>query len=312
MPASVSRSGQPCIQNPDPDCTLPRLRSGQQTRLLRSVLLAAALSAPVGLLVESLGSAAAQTSDLVSRSEFRVCADPANLPLSHENGSGFENRLAELFAAKLERPVAYTWFPMATGFVRNTLRANRCDVIMGYAQGHELVLNTNHYMTSAYALIVPKDGSLANVKTLTDASLQGQRLGIVAGSPPASHLARNGLIARAKPYHLFVDRRVESPAVDMLKDLRAGNIDAAVLWGPIGGPLVKSDFPEFQITPLINEAHPPRLFFRITMGVRPGEKVWQRKLNSLIRRNRNEINAILLEAGVPLLDDMGTETLKGD
>ncbi len=287
-------------------------RPGGRPNGLAAILVTAFFSLAAGCLPGETYRAVAQTSDLVSRSELRVCADPANLPLSHENGSGYENRLAELFAAKLERPLAYTWFPMATGFVRNTLRANRCDVIIGYAQGHELVLNTNHYMTSAYALIVPKDGSLSGVKTLSDEMLDGKRLGIVAGSPPASHLARNGLIAMAKPYHLFVDRRVESPAIDMLQDLRSGTIDAAILWGPIGGPLVKADFPEFQITPLLREDHPPRLFFRITMGVRPGEKVWQRKLNSLIRRNSKEINAILLNAGVPLLDDMGTEIMGGD
>ncbi|MEO0976067.1 MAG: substrate-binding domain-containing protein [Pseudomonadota bacterium] len=310
MPASVSGRGR--VLHPGQRRVADGKRAGRRTGVFALLLLSTVLAIPAGLLSDRSGRAAAQTSDLVSKSEFRVCADPANLPLSDDSGSGYENRLAELFAAKLERPVAYTWFPMATGFVRNTLRANRCDVIMGYAQGHELVLNTNHYMTSAYALIVPKDGSLSEVKTLSDETLKGKRLGIVAGSPPASHLARNGLIARAKPYDLFVDRRVESPSVDMLRDLRAGIIDAAVLWGPIGGPLVKAEFPEFQITPLLNEQHPPRLFFRITMGVRPGEKVWQRKLNSLIRRNRDEINTILLEAGVPLLDDMGTEALKGD
>ncbi len=95
----------------------------------------------------------------------------------------------------------------------------------------------------------------------------------------------------------------------MLGDLNAGEIDAALLWGPIAGPLVKSEFPDLQVTPLLKETLPPRLFFRITMGVRQGEKVWQRKLNSLIRRNQDEINGILVEAGVPLLTDMGSEML---
>ncbi|WP_417677458.1 substrate-binding domain-containing protein [Roseibium sp.] len=250
--------------------------------------------------------AGAQTSDLVSRNAFRVCADPANLPISDKNGDGYENRLAELFAAKLELPVAYTWYPMATGFIRNTLRANRCDVVMGYAQGHELVLNTNHYMTSVYTLIVPKDGDLGAVTTLSDDRLKGKRIGIIAGSPPATHMARNSLIGKAKPYHLVVDRRYESPSVDMLKDLSSGDIDAAILWGPIGGPLVKQGYPDLQVIPLMNETLPPNLFYRITMGVRQGEKVWQRKLNSLIRRNQKEIDAILIDAGVPLLNDMGT------
>ncbi len=249
--------------------------------------------------------APAQTSDLVSDTAFRVCADPANVPMSNEAGEGYENALAELLAAKLERPVQYTWYPMATGFVRNTLQAGTCDVVMGYAQGHEMVLNTNHYMTSVYTLVVPKDGPLAGVTTLSDPALQDLRIGVVAGSPPATHMVRNGLIGKARGYNLVVDRRAESPIVDMLDDLDAGEIDAALVWGPLAGPLVKSDHPDLAVIPLLEETLPPRLFFRITMGVRQGEKVWQRELNSLIRRNQDEIDALLRDAGVPLINDMG-------
>ncbi len=252
---------------------------------------------------------AAQTSDLVSQSSLRVCADPANAPMSDKAGNGFENKLAEFVAAKLDLPLKYEWYPMATGFIRNTLRANKCDLVIGYAQGHEMVLNTNHYFTSAYTIVTRKADEIAAVDALSDERLKGLSIGIVAGSPPATHLARNGLIAKARPYNLVVDRRHESPIVDMLGDLNAGEIDAALLWGPIAGPLVKSDFPDLQVTPLLKETLPPRLFFRITMGVRQGEKVWQRKLNSLIRRNQDEINGILVEAGVPLLTDMGSEML---
>ncbi|MEM9913265.1 MAG: amino acid ABC transporter substrate-binding protein, partial [Pseudomonadota bacterium] len=161
-----------------------------------------------------------------------------------------------------------------------------------------------------YSLIVPQDGDLSDVTALTDPKLKDLRIGIVAGTPPAAHMARNGLIAKAKPYNLVVDRRRESPAVDMLNDLEAGVIDAAILWGPLGGPLVKNNYDGLKVTPLVEETLPPRLFFRITMGVRRGEKVWQRQLNSLIRRNQDEINAVLVEAGVPLVNDLGTEVLE--
>jgi quinoprotein dehydrogenase-associated probable ABC transporter substrate-binding protein len=263
----------------------------------------------LALVIAGAGTTFAQTSDLVSKSHFRVCADPANAPMSDKEESGYENRLAELFAEKLGLPVQYTWYPMATGFVRNTLKANKCDVIMGYAQGHELVLNTNHYMTSAYTLVVPEDGPLSGVTELSDSALKDSVIGVVAGSPPATHMARNGLIGKARAYDLVVDRRYESPVLDMLDDLDAGEIDAAILWGPLAGPLVKTDHPGLKVTPLVKETLPPRLFFRITMGVRQGEKVWQRELNSLIRRHQDEINAILVDAGVPLLNDMGTDVL---
>ncbi|MEI4231657.1 substrate-binding domain-containing protein [Roseovarius sp. D22-M7] len=264
----------------------------------------------LSLLLWQAPAAFAQTSDLKSDDRLRVCADPASLPMSDKSETGYENALAELIADKLGVPVAYTWYPMATGFVRNTLNVKRCDVVMGYAQGHEMVLNTNHYATSVYVLIVSEDGPLAGVRSLSDAKLDGKRIGIVAGTPPASHMARNGLIGQARPYQLFVDRRHQSPAQDMLADLDAGEIDAAVLWGPIGGPLVKQAHPDLSVIPLVGETEAPRLYYRITMGVRQGEKVWQRQLNSLIRRHQDEIDALLREAGVPLVNDMGTAVKK--
>jgi hypothetical protein len=128
---------------------------------------------------------------------------------------------------------------------------------------------------------------------------------VVAGSPPATHLARNGLIGKAKPYHLVVDRRYESPAEEMLADLDAGVIEGALLWGPIGGYFAKRSKTPLVVTPLVNETHSPQMFFRITMGVRQGEDVWKRHLNRLIRESQTEIDAILAEYGVPLLDEMG-------
>lgn len=249
--------------------------------------------------------AAQATSDLASATAFRVCSDPANMPFSNEAGEGFENKIAELLASKLGVPLEYFFYPQATGFVRRTLGDKRCDVVIGYAQGHELVLNTNHYYTSAYVFVTKADGPLAGVTTLTDPILKGRRLGVIAGSPPATHLARNGLIAKAKPYHLVVDRRFESPAEEMMADLQSGAIDAALMWGPIGGYFAGKSQTPLVVTPLLEEPLPPPMYFRITMGVRRGEDAWKRRLNELIRENQTEIDAILSEYGVPLLDEMG-------
>ena len=101
----------------------------------------------------TVGAAEGQRIDLVNRTALRVCADPANMPFSNDKGEGFENKIAEIVAAELKVPVEYTWFPQATGFIRQTLFAKRCDVVIGYAQGDELVLNTNHYYRSTYALV---------------------------------------------------------------------------------------------------------------------------------------------------------------
>ena len=262
--------------------------------------LAAGLAAGLTLAAPARG----QVVDLVSKTELRVCADPANPPFSRRGGGGFENEIADLLAAALDKPAAYTWFPMTIGFIRRTLRANRCDVVIGYAQGHELVLNTNHFYTSTYVLVARPGGSLAAVDHLGDPALRGRRLGVIAGSPPASHLVRLGLMAAARPYRLMVDRRVESPAEQMIADLRAGRIDGGLLWGPVGGYWGRRH--GLKVTPLLKERVAPRLFYRITMGVRPGELVWKRRLNRFIRRHQAAIDRILVSYGVPLLNDQGT------
>ena len=107
---------------------------------------------------------------------------------------------------------------------------------------------------------------------------------------------------------LFVDRRVQDPTGDMLDNIRSGDLDIAVMWGPLAGPLVKDD-PDLQFIPLLHEEGNPRLFYRITMGVRLEEQEWKRELNSLIRRNQDGINQILHEAGVPLVDDFGKQVM---
>ena len=123
----------------------------------------AALVAAIALLccLPFAGNAKAQTSDLVQRTLLRVCADPANMPFSNEDREGFENKIADLLGEKLNVPVVYEWFPQATGFVRQTLASKKCDLIMGYAQGHELVQNTNHYYRSSYVMLILKDGKIA-------------------------------------------------------------------------------------------------------------------------------------------------------
>ena len=242
--------------------------------------------------------AAAQVADLVDRTAFRVCADPANLPLSDEDGRGSRTRSPSSSPRRLGRPLQYTWFPKVTGFVRQTLQAGKCDVIMGYAQGDEMVLNTNHYYTSTHVLVVRADGDLADVDTLADPRLQGRKIGVIAGAPPATHVARLGLMTDAEPYKLMVDRRVEDPAGEMLADLEAGRIDAALLWGPIGGPLVKQGHPRAGGDAAAARSRGRRGSSSASpWGCGPGEDDWKRELNSQIRAQQAEIDAILRDCG---------------
>jgi quinoprotein dehydrogenase-associated probable ABC transporter substrate-binding protein len=241
--------------------------------------------------------------ELVDPKVLRVCADPRNLPFSNEKGEGFENKLAELFAEKLQKKLDYMYFPQATGFVRMTLAAHRCDVIMGFPQGDELVQGTNPYYRTAYALVARPGSGLEDVVSLGDARLKGKHLGIVAGTPPATNMAANGLMANARPYPLMIDTRIDSSVGEMVKDLTTGVIDAAVLWGPIAGYYAKQANPPLHVTPLVKETSGPRLVFRIGMGVRSADQNWKRLLNRLIQENQPAINKILIDFGVPLLDE---------
>jgi quinoprotein dehydrogenase-associated probable ABC transporter substrate-binding protein len=241
--------------------------------------------------------------ELVDPKVLRVCADPRNLPFSNEKGEGFENKLGELFAEKLQKKLDYMYYPQATGFVRMTLAAHRCDVIMGFPQGDDLVQGTNPYYRTAYALVAKQGSGLDEVATLEDARLKGKHIGIVAGTPPATNMAVNGLMANAKPYPLMIDTRFDSSAAAMIKDLTSGEIDAGVLWGPIAGYYAKQASPPLHLTPLVKETSGPRLAYRIGMGVRPADQNWKRQLNRLIQENQPAINKILLDFGVPLLDE---------
>lgn len=249
------------------------------------------------------GGTLAQTTDLVDRSALRVCSDPANLPFSNGKGEGFENRLADLIGKKLGLPVVYTWFPQVTGFIRNTLRLRKCDLVMGYAQGHELVQNTNHYYRSVYVLLYRSESELAGVDNLDDPRLKDKSIGIVAGTPPATIMALNGLMGKAKPFHLVVDRRYTSPGEQMMTEISEGVLDAGILWGPIGGYYAKRSDVPIAVVPLVKESKGPRMAYRITMGLRPNEPEWKHQLNALISAHQQEINTILLDFGVPILDE---------
>ena len=241
--------------------------------------------------------------ELVDPKVLRVCADPRDLPFSNEAGEGFENKIAELLAQKLGKTLAYEFYPGSTGFVRNTLNAHRCDVIMGMPQGDDIVQGTNPYYRTTYSLVSRQGSGLENVDSLEDPLLQNKRIGIVAGTPPATNLAVNGLLGNIKSYPLVVDTRVDAPTSTVMDDLEGDRIDIAILWGPIAGYLAKNAKIPVKVTPLVKETSGQRMIYRIGMGVRHSDQEWKRLLNKLIAENQAEITHILTTYGVPLLDE---------
>lgn len=265
-----------------------------------AVTIALRLAALLGL--SAVPALAQQRPDLVTPDVLRVCADPANMPFSNRAGAGFENRIATILADELNVGLRYYWLSQGPGFVRNTLGSKLCDVIIGYASGSDVVQHSNPYYRSVYAVLVKRDGPLDGLDRLSDPRLKGQPIGVTAATPPVDHLIEQGLLGQAKTYALLVDRRYDSPAETMAQDLLAGTISAAILWGPLAGNLARR-YPAFALAPLVHESPRPTLAYRIALGIRPDETEWKRTLNVALRRRGPEITALLLEAGVPLLDE---------
>lgn len=268
--------------------------------MIRTALLAGLLG--LGALV---APAAAQTTvELVSRTELRVCADPNNLPFSNDKREGFENKIAEIIGKELNLPVTYVWFPQVVGFVRNTLRARQCDLVMGTVSGDGMMDNTNAYYHTGY-MIVSRTEDGIGATGLGDPALADKRIGLIAATPPTDLLLRHGLMPHVTSYALAVDTRYDSPARAMIQDILDRKIDVGLLWGPLAGYYIKHEALPLKAAFLDSEPDSTRLDFRIAMGVRPGEPEWRRRINAALEKHRAEVAQVLAGYDVPLLDEQG-------
>src|SRR5690606_11363618 len=90
----------------------------------------------------------------------------------------------------------------------------------------------------------------------------------------------------------------ESPAENMIADIRSGEIDAGVLWGPMAGHFAANGGEKLEVVPLLKETVGPRMAYRITFGVRNLEDEWKRQLNEIIAKRQGEIDADLGSAAL--------------
>lgn len=248
------------------------------------------------------------------RKAFRVCQDPNNLPFSSTKGTGFENKIAELFAKDLNLPVEYYSFPQRLAFVRNTLRYKLpgqdypCDVIMGVPAGFDQVSATKPYYRSTYALVFAEGKGMDGVKTaeeflqLDRAVLDKLRIGLYDRSPASEWLTKHKLVEQGVPYQIMNADPAQYPGEIIEKDLANGKIDAAIVWGPIAGYFAKQvKEPKLTVVPLRSEPG-VKFDYAMAMGVRYGEREWKQTIESLIEKRKPEITQILRDYGVPLLE----------
>jgi mxaJ protein len=249
------------------------------------------------LLLLAVSAAGAQTQAL------RVCADPDNLPYSHEDRSGFENRIAELIASDFGVPLEYAWLPDRRGFVRKTMGSGLCDLIVGVPADFERTMNTRPYYRSSYVLVEPT-GHPAPPESFADPRLRRWRIGVqlvgddLATTPPGHALAQAGATGNVVGFPIPGE---QPAAARIVQALARGELDAAFLWGPQAGYYAQRAGKPLRLHYLA----PPRelkeqpFTFAIAMGVRRGDGALRERLDDFIARRQPDIDRILAEYGVP-------------
>jgi mxaJ protein len=239
---------------------------------------------------------------------LRVCADPNNLPFSNRKEEGFENRLADIIGAELGAKVQYTWQAQRRGFIRSTLGANACDVVMGMPTGSDRVLTTKPYYRSSYVFTYRKDRGL-HVRSLDDPILRTLKIGVqivgddYANTPPVHALGRRGIVKNLVGYRVVGDYSQENPPARIMDAVAAGQVDLAIAWGPMAGFFAKKAPVPIEIVPVSPEVDPPglRFAFDISMAVRQDNEALRASLDSILDRKRSTIDSILAAYGVPLI-----------
>jgi quinoprotein dehydrogenase-associated probable ABC transporter substrate-binding protein len=241
--------------------------------------------------------------------ELRICADPNNMPFSNSAEAGFENRLASLVADYLHKQTVYTWWAQRRGFVRNTLKADKCDVVMGVPAGYDLVETTRPYYRSTYVFVTRGDRNL-DINSLTDPRLRDLTIGVhLIGDdgnnpPPAQVLGQEGIVDNVRGYSIYGDYRLADPPARLIEAVEHGDVDVAAVWGPLGGYFANISPEPLKVTPISDGTRfaPQQFEFAIAMGVRKGNHALRDQLNAFIDGHRSEIAALLRSYGVPLLE----------
>jgi mxaJ protein len=240
--------------------------------------------------------------------ELRVCADPNNLPFSNDKGEGFENKIVALIARDLGDTVSYTWWAQRRGYVRNTLKADRCDLWPGVASGVDRLATTRAYYRSSYVFVTRADRKL-DIATFDDPRLRQLRIGVqmigndATNTPPAHALARRGIVENVHGYMVYGDYAHPNPASVIIDAVANGEIDVAVAWGPLAGYFAATERMKLTVTPVepgSGDADLP-MAFAISMGLRRGDTALQHTIKQELQRRQPEINAILAAYHVPLL-----------
>jgi mxaJ protein len=283
--------------------------------LIAASLSLAAYSASTGVSIDMASSARIAPSSLfrlereARRAEqlgvLRVCADPNDMPASNDKREGFANKIADLIAKDLGDTVTYDWWPSRRGYIRNTLRAGRCDVVIDVPAQYELIAASKPYYRSTYVIVTRRAEHLA-LTSLDDPRLKTLKIGVnsigdnYTQTPPADAISSRGINANLVWFTTFYDD--EHQPGDIVNAVAKGTVDVSVVWGPLGGYYAKHASVPLELTMLPDsDALTGKQFaFDQAFGVRRSDRELLASLNDVIDRRRADITAILNEYGVPI------------
>lgn len=237
--------------------------------------------------------------------EFRVCTDPDNLPFSDNKRQGFEDKIAAVLAEDLDLPLSFMYAFNRFGFLRNTIKAKRCDILMGVPPDYDPVMTSKPYYRTGHVFVTRKESGY-NITSWDSPDLKKGLVGVTDKSPTTVPLNDNGIIGNAKPYR--IQRNLNKPPSLMIDDLAKGDIDVAVAWGPIGGyfakkskvPMVVKLVPEYE---KVNARG--KTYWNMSIAVRHGDKERMKMIQGALDRNKDKIQEILADYGVltvPVID----------
>jgi quinoprotein dehydrogenase-associated probable ABC transporter substrate-binding protein len=245
-----------------------------------------------------------------SADTLRVCSDPNNLPFSNRAMQGFENKIAAVVVRDLGDTVSYTWAAQHETFVKRTLNAHKCDVVMGVPVGMDDVAETRPYYASSYVFVTRARDNL-DIASMTDPRLRRLKIGVhLMGDdpgPPEAALGAQYIVDNVRGFLIMDDRAKPNPPARMIEAVENGSIDVAAAWGPMAGYFALHSPVALRVTPITNTAQfaPLKFRFAIAMGVREDDPNLRRLLDKVLSRERTSIATILRGYGVPLVEMNG-------
>src|SRR4051812_12005893 len=246
--------------------------------------------------------------NLVPQRTLTACADPNNLPFSNRAGEGFENRLAAMIASDLHAKLEYVWWAQRRGYVRNTLNEAKCDFWPGIASNVEMVATTRPYYRSTYVFVSRSDAGLKSL-SLDDPRLKSLKIGVqmvgndASNTPPAHALAEHGIISNVRGYMLYGDYRRPNPPAEIVEAVERGDIDVALVWGPLAGYFAaRSPVPLRlePVTPWFADQQWP-MQFDVSVGVQKNNQKLLTAIDQELVRRKPDIERLLAAYHVPLV-----------